>query len=110
MTNQLILNRFTMAPDPSWATEWFTPGQIGIWNWERFNSAEFEELNTAGLRETDPVKRQAIYERMQDLMEESGAYLFLTHGVNAYIYNNANLVPALSPDGQNQMLRYFKPA
>jgi len=110
MTNQLILNRFTMAPDPSWATEWFTPGQIGIWNWERFNSAEFEELNTEGLRETDPVKRQAIYEKMQDLMEESGAYLFLTHGVNAYIYNNANLVPALSPDGQNQMLRYYKPA
>ncbi len=110
MTNQLTLMRYTMAPDPSWATEWFTPGQIGIWNWERFDSTEFEELNTEGLRETDPEKRQAIYERMQDLMEESGAYLFLTHGVNAYIYNNKNIVPALGPDGQNQMLRYFRPA
>ena len=109
MTNQLILNRFTMAPDPSWATEWFTPRQIGIWNWERFNSEEFGELNTEGLVETDPDKRQAIYERMQDLMEESGAYLFLTHGVNAYIYRHDRIVPALSPDGQNQMIRMFEP-
>ena len=110
MTNALILNRFTMAPDPSWATEWFTQHQIGIWNWERFDSAEFEQLNADGLKETDKAKRQKIYEKMQDLMEESGAYVFLTHGVNAYIYNVAKLQPALGPDGQNQNLRYFKPA
>ncbi|MEX2647462.1 MAG: ABC transporter substrate-binding protein [Alphaproteobacteria bacterium] len=110
MTNQLILNRFTMAPDPSWATEWFTNHQIGIWNWERFYSDEFEKLNQDGLRETDVDKRNAIYTRMQDLMEESGAYLFLTHGVNAFIYNHAQLKPALSPDGQNQNLRYHMPA
>ncbi|MDA0219125.1 MAG: peptide ABC transporter substrate-binding protein, partial [Proteobacteria bacterium] len=94
----------------SWATEWFTPRQVGIWNWERFDNAEFGELNDAGLRETDTAKRQEIYERMQDLMEESGAYLFLTHGVNAFIFNNAELQPALSPDGQNQFIRYFEPA
>ncbi|MGH6718857.1 MAG: ABC transporter substrate-binding protein [Alphaproteobacteria bacterium] len=110
MTNQLILNRFTMAPDPSWATEWFTNHQIGIWNWERFRSDEFEQLNTDGLRETDIDKRNAIYIRMQDLMEESGAYKFLTHGVNAFIFNHARLIPALGPDGQNQNLRYHRPA
>ena len=42
---QLILDRFSMEPDPSWATLWFTPEQIGVWNWERFNSKEFGELN-----------------------------------------------------------------
>lgn len=110
MTNQLILNRFTMAPDPSWATEWFTPRQVGIWNWERFDNEEFGRLNDEGLRETDPDKRHEIYVRMQDLMEESGAYLFLTHGVNAFIYNHAKIVPALSPDGQNQLVRLFEPA
>src|SRR5690606_36687601 len=52
MTNQLILNRFTMAPDPSWATEWFTPRQVGIWNWEHFDNEEFGRLNDEGLRET----------------------------------------------------------
>jgi peptide/nickel transport system substrate-binding protein len=110
MTNALILNRFTMAPDPSWATEWFTNHQIGIWNWERFRSDEFEQLNTDGIREVDRDKRQAIYAKMQDLMEESGAYLFLTHGVNAFIYNNKVLAPALGPDGQNQSLRQHAPA
>jgi peptide/nickel transport system substrate-binding protein len=110
MTNQLILNRFTMAPDPSWATEWFTNHQIGIWNWERFYSDEFEQLNQDGLREVDVDKRHAIYTRMQDLMEESGAYLFLTHGVNAFIYNHAKLKPALGPDGQNQFIRLHQPA
>ncbi len=110
MTNQLILNRFTMAPDPSWATEWFTPRQVGIWNWERFDNAEFGELNDEGLRETDPAKRQEIYERMQDLMEESGAYLFLTHGVNAFVYNHDVIAPAITPDGQSQFIRYHAPA
>jgi len=110
MTNQLILNRFTMAPDPGWATEWFTPRQVGIWNWERFDNAEFGELNAAGLIETDNAKRQDIYTRMQDLMEESGAYLFLTHGVNAIIYNNTVIDPAITPDGQSQFIRYHKPA
>jgi peptide/nickel transport system substrate-binding protein len=110
MTNQLILNRYTMAPDPSWATEWFTPRQIGIWNWERFNSEEFGKLNDEGLREVDVDKRHAIYTRMQDLMEESGAYKFLTHGVNAYIYNHAQIKPALGPDGQNSVIRMHQPA
>jgi len=110
MTNALILNRFTMAPDPSWATEWFTNGQIGIWNWERFRSDEFEKLNAEGLREVDNAKRQEIYARMQDLMEESGCYVFLTHGVNAFIYNHAKIKPALGPDGQNQVLRDHAPA
>src|SRR5262249_8382652 len=27
---QLILNRFSMSPDPSFATEWFTPEQVGV--------------------------------------------------------------------------------
>ena len=44
---QLVLSRFSMKPDPSWATAWFIPEQIGVWNWERFNSSEFGELHEA---------------------------------------------------------------
>src|SRR5919106_456419 len=54
---QLILNRFSMQPDPSFATAWFTPEQIGVWNWERFNSPEFGELHKKAIVETDPQKR-----------------------------------------------------
>ena len=34
---------------------------------------------------------------MQDLMEESGAYVFLTHEVNAAVHRDTTL-PALLPD------------
>ena len=45
------------SPDPSFATAWFTPEQIGVWNWERFNSPEFGELHTRAIVEIDPDKR-----------------------------------------------------
>ena len=48
--------------------------------------------------ETDPAKRHEMYVRMQDLMEQSGAYVFLTHELNAAIYRDS-LVPGLLPDG-----------
>lgn len=94
---QLMLNRFSMSPDPSWATAWFTPEQVGVWNWERFDSPEFGELHKQALVETDEAKRDVLYRKMQDLMEESGAYVFLTHESNAVIHRNA-IVPALQPD------------
>jgi peptide/nickel transport system substrate-binding protein len=95
---QLILNQYSMAPDPSWATAWFVPEQIGVWNWERWNSPEFGQLQKQGIAEKDPAARDRIYKKMQDLMEESGAYLFLTHGTNAMVYAD-KLVPANRPDG-----------
>ena len=50
---QLILQKYGMQPDPSFATAWFTPEQVGIWNWERFSNAEFGALHKAALTETD---------------------------------------------------------
>jgi peptide/nickel transport system substrate-binding protein len=94
----MIYDRFSMAPDPSWATVWFTPDQIGVWNWERWNSPEFGELHKKALVEKDVAKRDEMYKKMQDLMEESGAYIFLTHEANAAVYRD-NIVPATQPDG-----------
>ena len=105
---QLILNRFSMSPDPSFATEWFTPEQVGVWNWERFNNAEFGKLNEAALVERDAIKRAEMYVRMQDLMEESGQYVFLTHELRAY-EARADINAVLRPDGE-PMLRRFTPA
>ena len=39
-----------------------------------------------------------MYRRMQDLMEASGAYVFLTHELNAAIYRDG-IVPGILPDG-----------
>jgi hypothetical protein len=44
-----------MEPDPSWATVWFTPEQVGVWNWERFDNAEYAALHAQGLVDLDPA-------------------------------------------------------
>jgi peptide/nickel transport system substrate-binding protein len=100
---QMLLQRFSMTPDPSFATAWFTPEQIGVWNWERWKSSEFGELHKKALVEKDSAKRDAMYKKMQDLMEESGAYIFLTHEANAALYRD-DLVPATAPDGWTRAL------
>lgn len=105
---QLFLMRFSSAPDPYYATQWFTKEQVGVWNWERFRNDEYNELHMKAAAEPDPQKRDKMYRRMQDLMEMSGAYLFITHEGNPVIYRNT-IVPAMRPDGL-PLLRYFKKA
>jgi len=105
---QLILNRFSMTPDPYYATAWFICEQVGVWNWERFCNEEFDRLHEAAKGETDLEKRAEMYQRMQTMMEESGAYRFLTHEATPVIYRNT-IEPALRPDGI-PLLRYFEKA
>lgn len=105
----LHIVRFSMQPDPSWATAWFVSEQVGEWNWERFRNPEFDRLHGSLTSELDEKKRDEGYRRMQDLMEQSGAYVFLTHGVNAAIHRDT-VVPALTPDAQRQIWKYYKPA
>lgn len=105
---QLVLSRFSMQPDPSWATVWFTPEQVGVWNWERFNNAEYKALHEQGLVESDFAKRDEIYQKMQGLMDESGCYVFLTHEVVGAIHRD-NIKPGLKPNGES-LFSEFKPA
>ncbi len=104
---QLIIGRFSMEPDPSWATAWFVPEQIGVWNWERFDSQEFADLHAQGMVETDPAKRDEIYKQAQDIMEESGCYVFLTHEVTGVLHRDT-VAPGLKPNGE-PLLGDFKP-
>jgi peptide/nickel transport system substrate-binding protein len=95
-----------MTPDPYYATSWFITEQAGVWNWERFANAEFDKIHKDAQSESDLVKRDAMYQRAQDLMEESGAYKFITHEATPNVYRNT-IVPALRPDGM-PLYRYFK--
>lgn len=106
-TVQLIPQSWGMAPDPYWGTSWFTCDQVGIWNWQRTCDADFDELNARAARESDPQKRAEMYARMQDIMEESGAYIFLTHGVNAWLHRDT-IIPGLYPDGLYSIYTDFK--
>ena len=108
MDLQLVLSRFSMQPDPSWATVWFTPEQVGVWNWERFDNAEYKALHDEGLVTSDPAERDRIYKQMQALMDESGSYVFLTHEVVGAIHKDT-VDPGLKPNGES-LYAQFKPA
>ena len=53
----------------------------------------------------DASKRDTMYQRMQDIMEDSGAYRFLTHEATPVVYSDA-IKPAFRPDGL-PLFRYF---
>lgn len=102
---QLFLQDFVGLADPYYSMTWFTTSQIGLWNWERFSSAEFDRLHDDALETRDEAERGPAYQRMQALMEESGCYRFLTNGVMPQIYRNS-IRPAFRPDGY-AILRAF---
>lgn len=95
-TLELWIMRFGGAPDPSDALQWFTKSQIGIWNWERWSDPEFETLWQAALAEPSSEKRGQMYVKMQDIMEETGAYVWLTFDPKFYGCRNS-IVPQFEP-------------
>ncbi|MEL5877069.1 ABC transporter substrate-binding protein [Cereibacter sphaeroides] len=103
---QLFFSTFTTAPDPSWVTEWFTCAQIGDWNFQRTCSGEWDSRNAAAAEESDPTSRAATYVDLQNQLEETGAYVFLMHGVNAWI-SKPGIRTAYSADAQWALLRDF---
>lgn len=102
---QLFFQSFTGLADPYYSLTWFTSTQLGLWNWERFSNEEFDRLNDLALAITDEIERSRMYQRMQDLMEASGCYRFVTNGVMPNIFRN-RIVPAFRADGY-PMLRDF---
>lgn len=105
---QLFLQDFVGHADPYYSMTWFTSSQKGLWNWERFSDAEFDRLHDLALATTDGAGRARAYERMQELMEDSGCYRFLTNGVMPQIFRNS-IRPAFRPDGY-PTLRDFRPS
>ncbi|MER9464158.1 ABC transporter substrate-binding protein [Mesorhizobium sp. M0387] len=96
---QLNLMHFSSAPDPHLSTTYFVREQVGVWNWERFSSERFDELSAKAVTISDPTERAKLYYEMQDLMEESGAYRFLTNEARPLIYRTTKVKPGTRPDG-----------
>ncbi|MER9820281.1 ABC transporter substrate-binding protein [Mesorhizobium sp. M0129] len=96
---QLIVNGFIGLPDPNYNTNPFLQNQVGIWNWERFRSARYDELAAKANTIDDPDARGKLYQEMQDLMEDSGAYRFLTNGANPVMYRTTKTLASTRPDG-----------
>ncbi|MCH7788930.1 MAG: peptide ABC transporter substrate-binding protein, partial [Acidobacteria bacterium] len=103
---QLWIMRYGTSPDPYECFQWFRREQIGVWNWERWSDDEFEALYKEGLVSTDPARRNEIYLRMQEIMEDTGAYVWIDHEPEVFIHRNSVALD-ISPSG-NSDFRDFK--
>ena len=102
---EIWLMRFGTIPDPYEATQWFVSSQVGIWNWERWKSEEYDKLYQDGIAEIDPDKRRDIYLRMQDIMEETGAYVWINHEPEAFVHKTEIVINA-TPGGDQVYHRF----
>lgn len=102
---ELVLMDFAGGIDPTENLVWFRPDQIGIYNWSFFDSPEYEDLYQKSLVETDDAKRTAMFHRMEDLMEESGGFIFICFKPYVAIHDD-NLKPVILPDGHPDPTRF----
>lgn len=105
---QLWLMRFGTTVDPYEATQWFTKDQVGVWNWERWTNEEYDRLYKEGQVEIDEAKRAAIYLRMQEIMEDTGAYVWMNHEPETFVHK-ADMTVTVMPSGE-MIWREFKSA
>jgi peptide/nickel transport system substrate-binding protein len=96
---QMWWMRYRASPDPFDPIQWFVKDQIGIWNWERWSDPEFEELWNKGMSESDADKREQIYLRMQEIMEDTGAYVWVAWDPLPYVYSD-KIVPKFDTGGE----------
>jgi peptide/nickel transport system substrate-binding protein len=104
---QLFFQSFAGGADPYYPLVWFIKEQIGQWNWERFSNTEFDRLSDLAMASSIDAERNRMYQRMQDIMEASGCYRFISNSVMPQIIRNT-IKPAFTPDGYG-LLRGFRP-
>jgi len=96
---ELWIMRYGSGPDPYEPFQWFVREQVGIWNWERWSSDEFEALYAKLIAETNSDERHKIAIRMQEIMENTGGYVWLTHEPEVFIHK-ASLQSKFAPSGE----------
>ncbi len=64
-----------------------------------------EELWIKGFAETDTAKREEIYLRMQEIMEDTGAYVWITHDPLNYVHSE-KIVPEFDTGGELLVERF----
>jgi peptide/nickel transport system substrate-binding protein len=89
--------------------QWFVSSQIGTWNWQRFNSPEFDKLYQEAIVESDPAKRAALVIKAQQEMDKSAAFIWLTNDV-AFPVRRSTLKTAYLPGAIDWQLDRFTTA
>ena len=100
-------NRWLAPPDLSWTTQWLLSSQAGIWNWQWFESKEFDDLHFAALGETDNTKRAQMLMDLQQMLDDSACYLWITQPPRPMVWQN-NIAPAMKPNGDPRLELFQK--
>jgi len=96
---QMHLKSWFGNPDALYIMQYFTREQIGSWNWEALQNDEYEALVDKARTTIDEAERAAIYQRMQEIMEASGDFLFISHGTYT-VLSRDTIEAAYLPDGR----------
>ncbi len=96
---QLHLKAWTGNPEGFYTLQYFVGDQIGVWNWEAFQDQEYERLLEEARVTQDPEERGKIYETMQQMLEESGTFLFISQDPYVVLHRNG-IIPGILPDGR----------
>jgi peptide/nickel transport system substrate-binding protein len=104
---ELVLMNFAGGIEPTENLVWFMPDQIGVYNWSFFDSAEYADLFHRVQLETDDAKRLTMFNRMEDLMETSGGFVFIAFEPYVAIHDD-NLVPVILADGHPNPVMFKK--
>ncbi len=105
----MVFMRFNGKLDPNFNTQWFTSDQVGVWNWSRWRSPEFDRMNAQAGVTLDDAKRTQLVIDCQKLMAESSAFVWLTYDVDLFA-SKAWLHPAIMPTGSDWQLAQFTQA
>ncbi|MGH3095922.1 MAG: ABC transporter substrate-binding protein [Streptosporangiales bacterium] len=91
---QMFYQSFSNQADPSWATVWFTSDQIGDWNFMSWSNKEFDKLHQAALVELDQKRRNQMYVKMQQLMDDDAIVDWVMYRTKHYAHS-PDLDPSL---------------
>ncbi len=96
---QLHLKAWTGNPDGFYTLQYFVADQIGLWNWEGFQDEAYDRLLEQARTTADEAERGKIYEEMQQMLEDSGTFLFISQDPYVAIHRKG-IVPGILPDGR----------
>jgi peptide/nickel transport system substrate-binding protein len=105
---QMFIMRFNGALDPNYLAFPFASDQVGIWNWQRWTSRAFDEALAKAAEAMDPVQRATYIVDAQKAMEESAAFIWLTHETLIYVRRNS-VRSSLGPAGTSLTFNRFEP-
>lgn len=84
---------FSAVLDPGYWFEWFSCDQIGAWNYWQWCNEEYDALKDEAARTAEPDERAERYVRMQQLIDEDVAAIWVTNGASIYVHRAGEVEP-----------------